>query len=203
MTPRETKISAILEALDIGYDSTYRDVLQRGISRLSESTLDLFPAIIELHRSGKHQYKHLYSLLNENYSEQSIREVLFYRPLILEPDLSNHLLHKLIAGLRQLDRFTGLQQAEELAGDDLDVALAFINVTFIMLQRCPDGWVTQESDEGRSVAYIKDTDLQDLIAAHPKASELMADYIKTRHTGDPILLREYVESTTPLKQGVL
>ena len=200
---RESKVSAILEALDIGYESDYRDRLREHVNKLRDSTLDLFPGIIELHRSGVQQYKALYTLFDGEHSEQMIREFLFCRPLILERNPRHHLLVKVLAGLRRLDRFKGLQQAEKLEGDDLSVPIAFINVTLILHQRCAGEWVYQETDGEHRLAYIKNTDLQELITSHPEAAAAMVEFIKMRLTGDPVLLREYVEETTPLKQGVL
>lgn len=200
----DPRIQSLLEAMRLLEDeseSSLRGMLLEKLSRLTDSDLNLLRGIETLQRNGPHQYKFLYTILGEQ-SDQLVREVLFFRPLINDR-IDQLELIDLINGLHRTDRFKGHERMEQLTGDDLEAAIAFMHVTDAIHKYADGESLNSKEWNEENERFISDRDLHDLIAAHTDKADSIRRFIRDRRTGSAALISAFIESTTPLKQGVL
>lgn len=203
MNTRDSQIESTLLALGLSseFDLSTRSVMLDKLTNLSDETLALIPAILEIHHAGVHQLKFLYTLLGKT-DEQSVRETLFYRARMGRE--VNDLL-QLTQGLHSYDRFRDTPRLDQLSGDDLDAATALLSVTAYLTEHYIEEHVSSGHYDKNEhyVRVITNEALIDLIASNPDKTGRLIRFIGDRRSTDPEMLRDYIEDLTPLREGVL
>jgi hypothetical protein len=145
----------------------------------------------------------MYSVITET-DERTVRETMFHRPhYAIDVDTNNAI--SITKGLHQLERFKDHPHLEELTGEDLDTAIAFLKVTDFLDSSFSGENLAYEyvdDDQDESV-YIADEEMHDLIVQHYGKADDMMKFMESRDSSDPAALREYLENYTALAEGSL
>ena len=168
--------------LDTYKDPTTYDLLQEAANRNNE----------QLMPEGNFMYK-----LIITQPEQNIRETCHYKGLTTN-DLGTTELHGYVNGLHVLDQYKNTKM-EDLTGTELTTAINLIDIAATLRRNAPielTGW------DDAAVTY-RNPELTNLVLANPQHATAIISYIEERHSADPEALRDYLNNTTALNNGVL
>lgn len=138
----------------------------------------------------------LYTVIT-TYSEQNVRETCHYGNLIAN-DLGTQELHGYVNGLHALDQYKNMN-LEELTGDDLTTTINLIDIAATLRREDPiqlTGW-------SNAAVTFRKPELAQLILENVQHTASIINYIEERHSADPEGLRECLNHTTALNNGVL
>lgn len=203
---RASRITNMVHQMDIGtlYGDSGDLAVEEALTGFSDSTIDIIEKAVAFNTEhGNQRRKFMYSVITEA-DERTVRETMFHRPHYpIDVDTSEAI--GITKGLHQLERFKGHAHLEELTGEDLDTAIAFISVTSFLVSPFSGGHVVYEyvdDDQDESV-YIADKEMHDLIVQHYDKADDMTIFMASRDSSDPAALREYLENYTALAEGSL
>lgn len=176
--------------------------LQRRLERFKEaSTFELLKEVAEWNNSLPHPEGNFMYLTIMEHKESVVRETAFFR-LRFNKKQRSHAATYLVSGLHFLDRYAETKHLEQLTGTELEIASAFLNVTAV-LSRHASRYNAEVNTYDTHGVYIKSPELQELIAEHYDKSEDIITYIQERQSAEPDDLRNYLEHTGALRDGVL
>lgn len=136
-------------------------------------------------------------------AEDDILRALAFADLA-EPGASSSEVLAFTKGLeRYEDRFGGKDLAA-LEGRDLIVGRALVRLALAMANDLK--WSSSPLNEWLAEPlsrYILDAELVALVAEHAERIEEIVEFVVSRESADPELLREYLERPRPLANGVL
>jgi hypothetical protein len=127
--------------------------------------------------------------------EEEISEAMDLYPVI--PDSGSDIARKIIESVRHLPQFSGMPNLRDASEDEKKTCHA--------LARVINAALLASFLDRRSDSYLfEDERITDLVLEYPDHSHLIAEVIRARHTLDPVLLRDMVESeASSLGSGIL
>lgn len=186
-TVREESINSILGVIRADDISRTKPVeeARKQLATYSDSTIAL---IVKSTRNPNRRVGLMTTVINKT-DERTVREVLSLHvhcpSRVAPPNAKHHDLIGIIRGLHQIERFKD-HKLEELTGDELKVAIAFMNITSAAHRSFDNSslCVANPHDLATATIHISNTTVQKLITDH---HHRMDDLIAFLYQGRPDL----------------
>lgn len=208
-TERYLLIDEIIDTIHFSdfYGEKTGEMCRRKLQNLSDATLALIRDAAEWnHDAGHKKSRYNRALFMKNaiieIKESALCEVMFFCPRLA---FNVHLIGvmQIVAGLHLLDDYEESTDLTRLRGEELAVATALINVTTAIAEYTTQDQLVTKTHHGRTVLYLSDLELQELITASYQQADAIIDVIRERGSSDVGAIREYLSDGTALNSGVL
>lgn len=201
MSARDDKIESIVEhCVPFAGQKYFRDQLRSSLEPVGSMTIDYIHAMVHSPQSKYINFAFLVKLLAEN-GDKIVRETLFFLPLLNTTHERKNPLVKTIRGLHESAFFRTHRRLTKLTGNDLQTAIAFIDITTTIYLKDKDSSVLSSSVN--NAIQIISAELEELIIGYPDKAPAMMEYITERDDWNPAGLRNMVQHSTALTRGVL
>ena len=202
---RDALIAKLIADMDIGalVGVIVEEEIHDAMTAFSDSALELIGSAAASNKlKGNLRRKFMHAAIT-NGCESRTRELMFCVQLF-NNDLGSNEAFVFIAGLHHLNHFRHTPRLEELAGENLLVATAFLNITAAIWEHTDmENYLAVYESDDEYAEYIKDPELQDIISQKPEAADTIIAYIRERSAADTDGIRGYLSNAMAIREGTL